>query len=108
MNTKTTYIALAVVFVASAAAAILLPVGDAVRTLTAVPAIGSLFGALLQIFRDRVAYERSLLLLEAQNSFSIGTTSHMANVAFDKHVLFCEEYVTEMFKALTTLFREGP
>ncbi len=32
----------------------------------------------------------------------------MANVAFDKHVLFSEEYVEEVHKVLRTLFREGP
>lgn len=55
-----------------------------------------------------MAYERSLLLLEAQNAFSLGATSHMASVAFDKHVAFCEAYVAEMFETLSTFFREGP
>lgn len=32
----------------------------------------------------------------------------MANVAFDKHVAFCEEYVSEMYATIQTLFREGP
>ena len=32
----------------------------------------------------------------------------MAIVAFDKHVLFSEEYVTKVFNTLSTLFREGP
>ena len=32
----------------------------------------------------------------------------MAIVAFDKHVQFSEEYVTEVQKTLTTLFRHGP
>ena len=38
----------------------------------------------------------------------LGATSHMAIVAFDKHVLFSEEYVTEVNNTLRTLFREGP
>lgn len=108
MNTKTTYKALAIVFVASLTSAIFLPVGDTVRALSGLPAVVALFGALFQILRDRIAHERSLLVLEAQNSFSIGATSHMAIVAFDKHVMFCEEYVAEMFETLTTLFQEGP
>lgn len=108
MKSKPTYIALAIVFVASAAAAILLPLGEMIRTVAAIPAIGSLCGALLVISRDRIAYERSLRLLETQNSFAMGATSHMANVAFDKHVSFCEEYAAEMFGALNTLFRRGP
>ena len=32
----------------------------------------------------------------------------MANVAFDKHVQFCEEYVEQVFKAMENLFRKGP
>jgi len=108
MKAKNTYIALGVVFVASVTAALLLPVAETIRVLAAVPAIASLFGALLQIFRDRIAHERSLWILEAQNSFSMGATSHMAEVAFDKYSQFCEEYVAEMFRALTTLNRDGP
>ncbi len=46
--------------------------------------------------------------MEANNRFSLGASSHMANIAFDKHVAFCEEYVAEMQKTLSTLFREGP
>jgi len=108
MNGKDTYITLGIVFVASMAAALLLPFGESIRALAAVPAIGSLFGALFQLARDRIAHERSLLVLESQNTFSIGATSHMAGVAFDKYSAFCEEYVAEMFNALTTLGREGP
>jgi hypothetical protein len=40
-----------------------------------------------------LAHQRSVLLAEMQNAFSMGTTSHMAAVAFDKHIGFCEEYV---------------
>ena len=108
MNNRNTYVALGAVFVASMAAAFFLPFGETIRAFAAVPAIGSLFGALFQIARDRIAHERSLLILESQNSFSIGANSHMAGVAFDKYSSFCEEYVAEMFNALTTLTREGP
>jgi hypothetical protein len=38
----------------------------------------------------------------------MGATSHMATVAFDKHIGFCEEYVEEMSKALYTLIQDGP
>jgi hypothetical protein len=36
----------------------------------------------------------------------VGATSHMATVAFDKHIGFCEEYVAEMYKALHTLVED--
>jgi len=108
MKSKTAYIAIAIVFCLGAGAVILLPVGDLVRTLAAIPAVGALLAALLQICRDSIAYERSLLLLERQNSFSVGTTSHMANVAFDRYVEFSEAYISEVFETITTLFRRGP
>ena len=40
-----------------------------------------------------IAHERALWIIEAQRSFSIGATSHLAEVAFDKYALFCEEYI---------------
>jgi hypothetical protein len=85
-----------------------LSVSKAVSDLAAVPAIGALFGALFQLARDSLAHERSLRLEEGKNSFTVGATSHMADVAFDKHVQFCEEYTAELYRALSTLFRMGP
>ncbi|MGA2456928.1 MAG: hypothetical protein ABSF85_05140 [Terriglobales bacterium] len=108
MKSKIAYISFGIIFCLCVAAIIFLPVGDVVRTLAPIPAIGSLLAALLLIFRDNIAYERSLLLLERQNSFSVGTTSHMANIAFDKYAQFAEEYVSEVLVTLTTLFRRGP
>jgi hypothetical protein len=110
VNNKNKYIAWATVFAASLAAVAVFhffPV-SVVGDLAGVPAIVALFGALFQLSRDNIAFERSARLEEAKNRFTVGVTSHMANVAFDKHVLFCEEYVGDMQRALTTLFREGP
>ena len=81
---------------------------NALTSVASVPAIGSLCWALLAIARDRIAHDRSVFLQESQNRFSIGATSHMASVAFDKHVSFCEEYTAEMLKTLTTLMQKGP
>jgi len=103
-----TYLILLGIFLASLVAAIFLPVAESVKTLSAIPALLALFGALSQLIRDRIAHEQSLLMQELQNSFSIGAASHMANVAFDKHVSFSEEYVSKMFDILAELFREGP
>jgi len=105
------YWALVVVFLASLGLIVLFhffSVWPVVSDLAGLSAIGSLFGALFQIARDRIAFDRSVRLEEGRNRFTIGTTSHMASVAFDKHVSFCEEYVEEMQKALTTFTREGP
>lgn len=110
MNRKV-YLALALLFVASLILRFLPPVGEPgriVRELSGVPAIVALFGALFQLTRDSIAYERSIMAQQLQNSFSLGATSHMAIVAFDKHVAFSEEYVSPMFDILTKLFRKGP
>jgi hypothetical protein len=56
---------------------------------------------------ERQKAQQSRELLETQNAFSVGATSHMATVAFDKHIGFCEEYVEEMYKALHTLIQDG-
>jgi hypothetical protein len=47
-----------------------------------------------------LGHQRSVLLAEMQNAFSMGTTSHMAAVAFDKHIGFCEEYVDAVSSVL--------
>jgi len=46
-------------------------------------------------------------LQEMQNTFSTGATSHMAMVAFDKHICFCEAYGKEVSKALQSLAHEA-
>lgn len=110
MNARTRYAVLAVVFVASLAAATLFhffPV-SIVGDLAGIPAIVALFGALFQLSRDSIAYDRSVRLEDAKNRFTVGATSHMANVAFDKHVQFCEEHAAEINRTLTFLFRRGP
>lgn len=84
------------------------PGGEFIQLLAGIPLVGSVVAALFQIMRDQAAHERALLILAAQNRFSLGASSHMANVAFDKHVQFSEEYAQEAHKTLTTLFREGP
>jgi hypothetical protein len=84
------------------------PAGELIQILAAIPLVGSLVGALFQLMREQVAHERKLLLQESQNRFSLGISSHIANVAFDKHVQFSEEYAQEAHKALLTLFQKGP
>lgn len=107
-RTQITYLGIAAVFVLSLTLFLWLPSGEFIQQLAAVPLVGSLLGALFQLIRDQTAHDREMAVLEAQNRFSLGASSHMANVAFDKHVQFSEEYVAEVHKALRTLFREGP
>lgn len=62
----------------------------------------------LEAFKSALARAQAIEIEEAKNRFTVGATSHMANVAFDKHVQFCEEYARGVNKALLTLFRRGP
>jgi hypothetical protein len=102
------YLGLGVLFVASVATAMIPRLSAPVRAVTVLPGAAAVVAALFQWLRDQVAHDRDIAMQAAQNSFAIGATSHMANVAFDKHVAFSEEYVAETFNTLRTLFREGP
>ena len=108
MRSRNVYLLLSLVFLTSVAATFVPSMGDLTRAVTALPAVGAVLAGLFQLLRDQMAHERAWSIQAAQNSFTVGVTSHMANVAFDKHVTFSEEYVVEMFQTLTTLFREGP
>ena len=104
-----TYLGYAAVFVASLVLFYMLSgKGELVELLAAIPSVGALVGVLVQILRDQAAHDRALLILDSQNRFVLGASSHMASVAFDKHVQFSEEYAQEAYKALWTLLREGP
>ena len=107
-QTQRTYLAIAAIFTASLAFYYWNPGSEAIQFLAGIPLISSLVAALVQVLRDQAAHERAMLILAAQNRFSLGASSHMANVAFDKHVQFSEEYAFEVHQALTTLVREGP
>jgi hypothetical protein len=62
----------------------------------------------LEAFKAELAQAHAVQMEEAKNRFTIGATSHMAGVAFDKHVEFCEQYAKHVNAALDTLFRRGP
>ena len=107
-RTQRTYSAIATIFTVSLTFYYWNPGDAAIQFLAGIPLVGALVATLVQILRDQAAYERAMLVLVAQNRFSLGASSHMANVAFDKHVQFSEEYAEEVYKALGTLFRKGP
>ena len=102
------YLGITAVLALSLGSLFWLPGGEFVQSLSAIPLVGSLVAALFMLVRDYTAHERKLLLQESQNRFLLGASSHMANVAFDKHVQFAEEYADELHKALATLFQKGP
>ncbi|MBX9960022.1 MAG: hypothetical protein K2Y15_07800 [Burkholderiaceae bacterium] len=106
-NKKWMYLALVAV-IAISLCLVIFGTGELIKELAGVPLVLALTAALFQIIRDQSAHERSEVLMRYQNSFAMGATSHMANVAFDKHAKFCEEYIKESYAALQTIFREGP
>lgn len=99
---------LAAVFAASILAVWLVPVGDWIKGMLAIPGVVALLGALLQIARDSAEFERQKYLQRNEQIFTLGAGSHMSTVAFDKHVTFCEAYMKEVHETVSTLFREGP
>jgi hypothetical protein len=60
---------------------------------------GPIAAGVVNVFRDS-SIERQ------KNVFSIGSTSHMATVAFDKHIGFCEAYVTEASNLIFKLIQD--
>jgi len=84
------------------------PLNELWKGLAALPGIFALAASLFQVFRDDIAHHRKQQLQSEQQLFNLGATSHMANTVFDKHVEFCEAYLTEVDAMLETCFREGP
>jgi len=62
----------------------------------------------LEVFKAELQKAHAIQMEDAKNRFTVGAMSHMAAVAFDKHVEFCEEYSAAVHGALLTLLRRGP
>jgi hypothetical protein len=106
-QSKIHYLVLATIFILSFIIVLSLP-SDFWKGIAATPAIGALIAGLFQYFRDQAAFERQLELQRKQHIFNLGAASHMANIAFDKHVEFCEKYMAEVHETIDTLFIKGP
>jgi hypothetical protein len=106
-----TYFALTTVFFVSLFVLLFLlwlPLDDISKRIASMPVASALIAALYQILRDQAAFEKQLLFQQKEHIFGLGVTSHMANVVFDKHVSFCEEYMAELQRTLDRLVAEGP
>mgnify|MGYP000319827968 CR=1 FL=1 len=77
-------------------------------TIASLPFIGVILSCLFKLFRDDMEQQRKLQLQENEHKFHIGASSHMANIAFDKHIEFCEEYLREVDNLETILWQQGP
>lgn len=104
---RLSYIGYIAVGIASFTAAWLLPLSELLKGVVSVPAVGALCLLLNQLWRDERAHDRALELQDRQQDFVLGTASHMAEVAYDKHVAFCEEYMARVQLGFQELFKEG-
>jgi len=102
------YSVLFIVIVLSIVFTMTLPDEDILKYVYTSPGILALLGVLYQLLRDDAKHQKELIRQHDQQAFDLGATTHMADVVFDKHVLFCEEYMKEMQNAMETLFRKGP
>jgi len=105
---KETYIKLGLITLLAFSIAWFFPTTDFIKGILAAPGAVTLLVALFQIVRDQAAWEKEKYFEERKRVFDIGATSHMANAVFDKHVIFCEKYIEELYKTLVTLFRNRP
>ena len=94
------YCVLAVIFLASFFVAYFLPTMEFLQGLPSLSAVGALFMGLWTIFRDNEAHKRDLEREQQQQIFNLSVTSHMAEVAFDRHIKFCEEYMQRLMQGL--------
>jgi hypothetical protein len=85
-----------------------LPVADSLKAFFGFPGVLALLGVLFQLWRDSQSHARALELQVRQQDFVLGTATHMAEVAYDKHVDFCEEYVARTNRGLQDMFVDGP
>jgi hypothetical protein len=84
-----------------------LPVPDLFKGIYAIPGAGALAMFLVQMLKDEAAYEKEKELQRKQHFFNLSVTSHMASVAFDKHVEFCESYIACTRRILEDIYKHG-
>ncbi len=97
-----------IIFIISFVSSILIKTNEIFKGLISLPAIGSLISVLYKIWTDNLTHERNIELQNKQQDFILGTASHMAEVAYDKHVLFCEDYIDRIQKGLGEMLKDGP
>lgn len=93
-GSRKVYTVAAGILILSFVATWMLPTTEILRAILSIPGVSAMVVALYQIVRDQAAHERALNLQEKQQLFNLGVTSHMANVAFDRHVQFSEKYIS--------------
>ena len=102
-----TYCLLAAVWAGSAAMTLILRSTGAWQVLVATPSVLALIGVLYQLLRDEATHVKTLAVQRDQQRFALGITSHMADVAFDKHVALCEDFARELFETMQALMNNA-
>lgn len=95
------YIISFVIFAISFLSAYCLQANQILKGFIALPGVVSLLTVLHKAWKDEQ-------LQNERHDFALGTASHMAEVAYDKHVLFCEKYIERLQKGLQEIYRDGP
>lgn len=80
-----------------------IPASELIKAVVAAPGVIALLAVLFQLMRDEAAHEKQVEKQLREFQFSIGSASHMANVAFDKHTEFCERYMSEVHETVRAL-----
>ena len=102
------YIVACLVFIASAWTTSSTSIDNFSKAVFAVPGASALLSIVFKFWKDERAHERQTDLQSRQQDFAFLPASHMASVAYDKHVRFCEEYLEAVNKAVFELWRDGP
>jgi hypothetical protein len=100
MKRPYSYLISFIVLIASSLITYFLTDSNLMKGAAIVPAVLSLVFVLYKTWKDEELQNR-------QQDFILGTASHMAEVAYDKHVLFCEKYIERVEKGRQELFRDG-
>jgi hypothetical protein len=79
-----------------------LPIPQVFRGVASLPAVVAMIGILSDVWRDSMSHRRQKELQRQEHDFTLGIASHMANVTFNKHIEFCEEY----FQAVNSIVNE--
>lgn len=85
----------------------LLPTNEIFKGILAVPGVAALFLVLYQSLRDNWLHERTIEVQNKQQDFILSTSSHIAEVSYNKHVLFCEDYIDRVQKGRKEILKDG-
>lgn len=101
---------IASLFVAAIAAGGIFAARDrpVLQYLAAIPFLSGLLTALGEVIKMEWERQNRAKETASQNAFVLSAASHMSQVAFDKHVQFCEKYVAAVNSGLRAMMEEGP